>query len=98
MILDYNAFRDQFGRDERIALAIKTNDIFNFKHLEKLRDLHNELKENTPYLYDITSLINARNTIGSENSLLVEDLFEHWPKNQEELDKIKKNSFKKPYL
>jgi predicted RND superfamily exporter protein len=96
MILDYNAFRDQFGRDERIALAIKTNDIFNFKHLEKLRDLHNELKENTPYLYDITSLINARNTIGSENSLLVEDLFEHWPKNQEELDKIKKIALKNP--
>jgi predicted RND superfamily exporter protein len=95
-ILEYNAFRDQFGRDERIALAIKTNDIFNFKHLNKLKKLHNELKDNTPYLYDITSLINARNTIGSENSLLVEDLFEHWPKNQEELDKIKNIALKNP--
>jgi len=96
MILDYNAFRDQFGRDERIALAIKSDGIFTFKNLEKLKKLHNELKNRTPYLYDITSLINARNTIGSENALLVEDLFEHWPKNQEELDKIKKNALSNP--
>jgi len=96
MILDYTAFRDQFGRDERIALAIKSDGIFTFENIEKLKKLHNDLKNNTPYLYDITSLINARNTIGSEDALLVEDLFEHWPKNQEELDKIKKTALANP--
>jgi len=96
MILDYNAFRNQFGRDEKIALAIKSNNIFTFENIEKLKKLHDELKNNTPYLYDITSLINARNTVGSEDALLVEDLFEHWPKNQEELDNIKRIALNNP--
>ena len=96
MILDYNAFRNQFGRDERIVLAIKTKNIFTFENLEKLKKLHEELKNNTPYLYDITSLINARNTLGTNDALLVEDLFEHWPKNQKELDDIKNTALKNP--
>jgi len=96
MILDYNAFRNQFGRDERVVIAIKSNGIFTFENLEKLKRLHNDLKEHTPHLYDITSLINARNTIGSQNALLVEDLFEHWPKNLDELEKIKKLALNNP--
>lgn len=74
-ILNYNAFRDQFGRDEKIIVAIKTKDIFNRGFLEKLFKLHAEIEENVPYLKDVDSLRNARKTIGEESSLIVEDLF-----------------------
>lgn len=94
----YNEFRDQFGRDEKIVIAIKTTGVFQFPVLEKLRDLQTELSENTPYLNDITGLINARSTTGDEDSLLVEDLFEHWPETPAELDAIRQKALNNPLL
>ncbi len=94
----YNAFRDQFGRDEKIVIAIKTPDIFQFPVLEKLRALQTELTENTPYLNDITGLINARSTTGDEESLIVEDLFEHWPETETELEAIRQTALNNPLL
>lgn len=75
----YNAFRDQFGRDEMIVVAVRTPDIFGAEFLGKLRRLHNELRDNVPYTEDITSLVNARNTRGEGDRLIVEDLLENRP-------------------
>ncbi len=94
--ITYDAFREQFGRDEKLVIAIKTDDIFKRENLVKLRKLHNELKEKVPYLNDITSLINARNTQGTKETLLVEDLFEHWPEDSASLEKIKQTALANP--
>ncbi len=82
----YNDFREQFGRDERIMLAIKTPDVFTQAFLRKLKKLHQELENDTPYLDEVNSLINARNTRGEGDRLIVEDLFETWPETAEELN------------
>jgi predicted RND superfamily exporter protein len=95
-IIEYNAFRDQYGRDEKLVVAIKTADIFSKASLEKLSKLHKELEADVPYLNDITSLINARNTQGDKDSLLVEDLFEHWPTSDAEFEAIKKTALNNP--
>ncbi|MDF1881192.1 MMPL family transporter [Sulfurimonas sp. MAG313] len=92
----YDTFQDQFGHDEKIVIAIKTDGIFKLKHLSKLKELHNELSANVPYLNDITSLINARNTTGDAESLLVEDLFQTWPKNEAELQRKKALALSNP--
>ncbi len=92
VLLDYYNFRDQFGRDEMIALAIKSNNIFTFSFLEKLKRLHNDLEENVPYVAEVTSLINARNTRGEKDELIVEDLLEDWPKSGQDLEAIKKRA------
>lgn len=88
-LVRYEKFKKQFGQDEMLLIAIQTKDIFDIKFLQKLKALHVELKNNIPHLNDISSLINARNTIGEGNKLIVDDLFEHWPKNEQELLKIK---------
>ncbi len=88
-LIRYEEFKRQFGQDEMILLAIKTKNIFDIKFLEKLNRLHVELKDNVPHLNDINSIINARNTRGEGDELIVEDLFENWPQNKEELQKIK---------
>lgn len=75
----YNQFRAQFGRDDLILLAIKTPDVFTQSFLTKLKTLHKELEDNVPYLDEVNSLINARNTRGEGDNLIVEDLFEQWP-------------------
>ena len=56
-LVDYNHFRDQFGRDELIIVAIRSPEIFEVNFLEKLKKLHEDLKENVPYIEDIPSLI-----------------------------------------
>jgi predicted RND superfamily exporter protein len=84
----YNEFRDQFGRDEVVFIAIE-GEVFTPPFLEKLRALHHELQDNLPHLDDITSLINARNTRGAEGELIVEDLLENWPQDEAELQAIK---------
>lgn len=93
-LIRYEEFKRQFGQDEMILLAIKTKDIFDIKFLEKLNRLHVELKDNVPHLNDINSIINARNTRGEGDELIVEDLFENWPQNKEELQKIKSLAMK----
>ncbi|MEA3228091.1 MAG: MMPL family transporter [Campylobacterota bacterium] len=89
-LIRYEAFKEQFGQDEKIMVIVQTENIFDFDTLKKLQKLHNELEENIPHLSDITSLLNARNTRGKGDQLIVEDLFENFPSNQEELEAIKK--------
>ncbi|MDA3909263.1 MAG: efflux RND transporter permease subunit, partial [Sulfurimonas sp.] len=88
-LVRYEAFKDQFGQDEKIMVVVKTSSIFNFKFLEKFKTLHTELENNIPHLNDITSLINARNTRGEGDRLIVEDLFDNWPQNDKELEAVK---------
>lgn len=95
-LLAYNEFRDQFGRDELIVVAIETDDVFDPEFLKKLEKLHIELRDNTPYLDDITSLINARNTFGKEDELLVEDLFQDWPTTPAEFEEKRTRAYANP--
>ena len=90
MLINYNAFRDQFGRDERIMIALKSDNIFTLPFLTKLQKLHRELEDNLPYLDEVTSLVNVRNVRGEKDQLIVEDLLENFPKTQEDVEKIKK--------
>ncbi|MFC1602554.1 RND family transporter, partial [Pseudomonadota bacterium] len=88
----YDDFRNQFGRDGVLAIAITAPDIFDLGFLTKLKQLHEELRSGVPYLDDITSLINARNTRGEAATLIVEDLLEEWPEDADALAVIKKRA------
>ncbi len=76
MRVQYDRFRDQFGRDEKILIAVEAKDIWSPEFLEKFRSLHDELESDLPHIDEVTSIINARNTIGTEDTLSVQDLFE----------------------
>ncbi len=93
-LIRYEAFKEQFGQDEKIMVVVQTDDLFSFETLDKLRRLHNELENRVPHLNDITSLINARNTRGEGDRLIVEDLFEVWPEDEKALDAIKETAIK----
>ena len=95
-LLEYNAFRDQFGRDEVVIIAIESPNIFSQDFLKKLKMLHEELEENVPLIEDITSLVNARSTRGETNELIVEDLLEDWPQNEPEMTTLKNRVISNP--
>ncbi len=81
----YNEFRDQFGRDELVLVALRPERVFDLDFFELLREIHGRLEEEVPYLDEVTSLINARATRGREGELIVEDLMEEWPESPQEL-------------
>ncbi|MBU1668800.1 MMPL family transporter [bacterium] len=92
VLLAYNEFRDQFGRDERVILAIKSDKIFSLEFLTALKDLHKELETTVPFVDEVTSLYNVRNTRGEGDKLITDDLLEPFPRNQTDLDGIKKRA------
>jgi predicted RND superfamily exporter protein len=96
-ILAYNDFRNQFGRDEKIIIAIKTEDVFEPSFLKTLFALHNDIEQNAPYINEVNSLKNARKTTGNEEELIVEDLFEEGiPSDAKELAEIKQFALSNP--
>ena len=95
-LIEYNAFRDQFGRDELIIIAINSPEIFNKYFLSKLKIMHNELAEKVPYIEDITSLVNARNTHGKQDELIVAELLEDWPETPEAIAAIQQRVLDNP--
>jgi predicted RND superfamily exporter protein len=95
-LLTYNQFRDQFGRDEVIIVALESDKIFDFQFLDTLKLLHEDLEANVPYLDDVTSLINARNTRGNGDELIVEDLLKAWPQSESDLQDIRRRATANP--
>ena len=96
MRLAYDEFRDQFGRDEKLLVAVKTKDVFDLDFLKKLEKLHKRLENELPYIEEVNSLINARNTYGDKDSLIVEDLFEELPMVQADLAPQKQRAINNP--
>jgi len=92
VLLQYNAFRAEFGRDERIAVAIKSDKIFTLEFINTLKALHEEIEAKVPYVDDVTSLYNVRNTRGDGDLLITDDLLEPMPTTQAEVESIKKRA------
>jgi predicted RND superfamily exporter protein len=92
----YNEFRDQFGRDDLLVLAIKSDTIFTIPFLTRLKKLHDRLEAEVPHLNDITSMVNARDTRGQGDTLLVDDLLLNFPQNDQDLAALKKRVMENP--
>jgi predicted RND superfamily exporter protein len=92
----YDDFRERFGRDDSIVVGIETDDPFTLEFLERLRDFHEDLEENIPYLDEITSMLNARWTRGSDDQLLVEDLISEWPTDDADLTELRERVYANP--
>ncbi len=71
----YNQFRERFGTDNFIIVAIESPDIFSLDFIKKFRALHRELERNVPYLEDVTSLANIRYIKNVVNNYIVSESF-----------------------
>lgn len=94
-LIDYNRFRDQFGRAELVVLLVEGPDIFDLDFLTRLRSFQEALESETPYLEKITSLINVRNTRGEGDVLYVDKLL-----NEEafqDLETVKARALANPF-
>jgi predicted RND superfamily exporter protein len=95
-IRTYNAFRDQFGRDEMVIIAMEPPQVFHTDFFTWLKALQEDIEENVPYLDDVTSIINARNTRGNADELIVEDLLETFPVDETSMALLKQRVMSNP--
>ncbi len=96
-LLMYNAFRDQFGRAELIIIAVDAPEIFDETCLTRLKAFHEDLENEVPYLREVTSLINARQTRGKNDELIVQDLLAEWPEKAIDLDELRSMVMQNPF-
>ena len=94
--VDYDAFLERFGRDDVILLAVEATELFDLVALERLRALHEALEEEVPHVREVQSLINARETRGEADQLIVGELFEDWPETEAELEAIRTRALANP--
>jgi len=88
----YDEFKQQFGRDDFVMLTIETPDLFDARFLERLRGLHHDIEERVPYLDEVTSLVNARETRGVADELIVGELLEDWPESDTEREEVRERA------
>ena len=94
----YSKFRDQFGRDEKIIVAIKSENTFDKVFLNKLHEIHQKLSTEVPYVKKVDSLINARKTSGEGDLLIVDDLFKTFPIDDQEIADAKAYIEQSPFF
>lgn len=92
----YNQFREEFGRDDFLVLAVYSEELFSSEALDKLRALHEDLLGSVPFLEDITSLINVRDVRGEDDTLLVDELLLHTPTTPGELAELRERVLGNP--
>ncbi len=95
-LLTYNKFREQFGRDDFLVLAVYSENLFSRDTLVRLTDLHEDLEKSVPHLEDITSLINVRYTHGKGDTLLVDNLLSTIPDAPAELTALRDRVLNNP--
>ncbi len=94
--MDYDAFRDRFGQDEQMVIAVVPPKVFALAFLARLREFHEAIEAELPYLEEETSLWNVRNTRGEGDELIVEDLMEDWPETLADLARLKARVMETP--
>ena len=92
----YEAFREQFGRDDIAIISAESDALFTPEILRRLEALHEEIVERVPHVASVTSMVNVRNTRGEGDVLLVEDLLETWPETPADVAALRERVLANP--
>ena len=96
-LINYEAFKKQFGRDERIIIAIESDDIYSLAFLEQLKTLHQTIEEKVPYINKVWSLYNVRHTKGANDVLYTDSLLTPMPKDSKAVAEVKQQAMHSKY-
>lgn len=89
LILNFDEFRNEFGRDEFFVVVVSGMDVFSLDSLAALRDFHLAIEKEVGNLQSVESLVNVRSIYGSGDDLIAEDLLETFPESEEDLAVIR---------
>jgi predicted RND superfamily exporter protein len=90
-------FRSRFGCPERAVLAVRpAGGLFQEAGMRRLAALQADLEAEVPLIGEIQSLLNARDTRGVGDTLIVEDLFAEWPRTPAEWTALERRARSNP--
>jgi uncharacterized protein len=75
----YQQFQKDFGREDAVVLAIKSDQIFTAAFMQQLRALHLQLEAQVPWAQEVTSLVNTTYFDQTDGVLRSSKLGERWP-------------------
>jgi predicted RND superfamily exporter protein len=85
----YEQFRDDFGSDEISYILYEApgrkHGIFDYEVMRSILRLTEELEEEVPFVYQVTSLASAERMDGVEDGIEIRALRDDFPASQEEL-------------
>ena len=88
--------RQEFGHGEMILVTMQADDLFAPAQLQILKNLHEQLEQQVPWVDTVTSLVNARVLSADEDSLYINDLLEPFPKTQAEREAMRAKALSNP--
>jgi predicted RND superfamily exporter protein len=94
--VEYDRFRDAFGQDDVTLLALRPPRVFDRSFLEQLRELHRELEREVPYLGEVLSLVNVRDTRGEGEVLRVDEFLAELPSDDAGLRALRERALGNP--
>jgi len=92
----YTDFRERFGSDQLLLITLRPPEIFAPGFLTTLRELHRAVEDEIPYVAEVTSLVNVRETRGQGDELIVRELLEEWPLDADTLLEIRGRALANP--
>jgi predicted RND superfamily exporter protein len=94
--IQYDRFKEQFDREDRVNVILRPPRVFELSFLETLRRLHQEIEREVPYVEEVTSLVNARDTRGEGDELVVEELMKSWPRTPADVAALRERALANP--
>ncbi|MFC1524498.1 RND family transporter [Thermodesulfobacteriota bacterium] len=91
----FDEFREQFGSDQMIIAMLEPPEVFDLKFLTRLKAFHEEL-ETLDNVDKVESLINATRVYGTEDEIIIEDLLEEWPEDEQDLAALRDLTLSNP--
>jgi hypothetical protein len=76
---EYTRFRQEFGREDALVLAISSPQVFTGEFMARLHRLHRELEQTVPWVDEVLSLANVGHVDQHEGVLRSGTLRAHWP-------------------
>ncbi len=93
--INFENWKEQFGTDELVIVALEAEDIFTVSNLTLIDHLTRQF-ESLPHVDKVTSLTTVNTTIGQDNDFVIEHLIEDIPAGTDGLAALKNKAVHDP--
>lgn len=93
--INFEHWKDQFGTDEVVIVALETEDAFTARNLSLISHLTHQF-ESLEHVDQVTSLTNVNTIIGRDQDFIIEHLIEDIPQGDDALAALKEAAVRDP--
>ncbi len=93
--ISYANFKQEFGDDQIMLLAIPMGEVFTFEHLNAIKQITEQIEE-LPLVKKVRSITNTQDIAGSESGFEVETFLKDIPNDAQQLKKMRTQALNNP--